>query len=45
MPRILVTEQDDDTNNTQASESAGLGKKRGSAGKGSDSTYSGTPES
>ena len=47
MPRVL-TEQDEDTNHTQASESEGAKvfvTKRDSAGKGSDSTYSGTPES
>jgi len=47
MPRI-VTEQDEETTHTQTSESD-TGKvfvaKRCSAGKGSDSTYSGTPES
>lgn len=47
MPRVL-TEQDEETNHTQASESDGrkvFVTKRDSAGKGSDSTYSGTPES
>lgn len=47
MPRVL-TEQDEETTNTQTSESDGAKvfvTKRDSAGKGSDSTYSGTPES
>ena len=48
MPRILATDVDDETNHTQVSDSdgaKGLSTKGGSAGKGSDTTYSGTPES
>lgn len=47
MPRIL-SEQDGGTTDTQTSESDtghALGTKRSSAGKATDSTYSGTPES
>lgn len=47
MPRIL-SDQDEETTHTQTSESDGAKvfvTKRGSEGKGSDSTYSGTPES
>ena len=47
MPRQLLTDQDDEAVVTQESEGAPkpISAKRDSAGKGSDSTYSGTPES